>query len=319
MWRALPATWQISGESIENSEVGHDPRSGSRRSNPDPENVAVTVVVMFHVDLLAVADIDVVCDALWSAGVLGVEEIELGDGHTRIRSSFGLDAMATTERLKHLFEEGLGEDVWTLTQVDPVSADTWKQFARPVEITPDLVVIPAWLDDPVGTSHSHKIFIDPGTTFGMGDHQTTRGCLLMLTKILQTGQTVLDVGCGSGVLGITAIRLGASHATGIDINPAAIPVSLDNARRNSIESQWDVSVDTLDTFEEKFDVVIANILAPVLIELASDLLRLVAPRGTLGISGILTDRCDHVLEALRPFEVFETIDIEGWITIALRP
>jgi ribosomal protein L11 methyltransferase len=134
---------------------------------------------------------------------------------------------------------------------------------------------------------------------------------------LQTGGSILDVGCGSGVLAIGACVFGASQATAIDIAPAAVPTTRANAVVNGVEDRVRVSCTPLAQVAGQFDVVVANILAPTLIDLAADLRRVVAPGGVLIISGVLADRHDHVEAALRPFRRTHRATQDGWAAISL--
>jgi ribosomal protein L11 methyltransferase len=172
-------------------------------------------------------------------------------------------------------------------------------------------VCPAWVPyEGPGT----VLHIEPGATFGMGDHPTTILCLRAVRRLMCPGDTVLDVGCGSGVLAIAAMKLGASRVVGIDIAHAAVPVTLDNAARNGVVV--DVSTTALADVDHHFDLVLANILAPALIALAPHLRRVSG--STLVISGILEDTYQHVLEALAPMQVAEVDTLDGWAAVTLR-
>jgi ribosomal protein L11 methyltransferase len=160
--------------------------------------------------------------------------------------------------------------------------------------------------------------IEPGATFGLGDHPTTVLTIRGLRAALRPGARVLDVGCGSGVLAVTAVMLGAGEAIGIDVSPAAPPVAAANAEANGVASQVHVSTMPLADIEGTFDVVVANLLAPALLGLADDLVRVVAPDGALVISGLLTARADHVVDALAPLRAVERRTKEGWTAITLR-
>lgn len=273
-------------------------------------------IVGFELTVLEVVG-DAISDDLWSLGVLAIEEAAGPPGHLLFRSSFGVDREETTQNLRRLSAKP-GVVDWRVVEIDPRITESWKEFVRPTQIDPDLVIVPAWLQDVELHGARTVIRIDPGGTFGLGDHPTTHGSLRLLSRFLRQGDSVLDVGCGSGVLGITALRLGASRAVGIDINPASDSVSIANARLNSVEDKWSVLLHGLDRMQDSFDVIVANILAPTLRELAPELRRLLARQGTLVISGILQTQVDSVVAALVPLDVTETISIEGWVTVALR-
>jgi ribosomal protein L11 methyltransferase len=196
-----------------------------------------------------------------------------------------------------------------------------------VPIGSDLVVVPSWIESPddLDPSVTHIISIEPGATFGLGDHPTTRASLQLLRSRITPQSTILDVGCGSGILGIAALKLGARQARGIDINPASDVVSRVNAQSNGVAAQWQVRITELDDgvadeliheFPKGFEVITANILAPVLISLAPQFLQLLSPQGTLIISGVLSGHFDHVCSALAPLVIVDECNIEGWSAVA---
>jgi ribosomal protein L11 methyltransferase len=250
------------------------------------------------------AEVELASDVLWGLGVVAVEERAGADDSVELWTSVGDDV----------------DDVelawpWQFVEVDASVADTWRQFAAPIHVADDLVVQPAWVPYDARPGET-VLVIEPGSTFGMGDHPTTRLTLVAARRWVQHGTRVLDVGCGSGVLAVGAMVFGAGAAVGIDIAPAAVPITRQNATANGVQVQ--VSTTPLEEVGGQYDLVLANILAPALIALAPHLRRVLAPGGTLVISGILADAHDHVLEALVPLEAMETDTLDGWAAVTLR-
>ncbi len=248
-------------------------------------------------------DVELASDELWRLGVVAIEERQVPEGG-ELWTSVGDE-----------FDHVEMPWAWRFVEVDAAVADTWRQFAKPIMVEADLVVQPAWVsyDAP---HESTVVVIEPGSTFGMGDHPTTRLTLVAARRWVQPTTRVLDVGCGSGVLAIGVMLLGAASAVGIDIAPAAVPVTLSNAQTNGV--LVDVSTTPLEEVVGEFDLVLANILAPALVELAPHLRRVLAPGGTLVVSGILDGAHDHVLAALQPLEVVQTDTLDGWAAVTLR-
>jgi ribosomal protein L11 methyltransferase len=190
---------------------------------------------------------------------------------------------------------------------------TQAQFG-PLHISERLWVVPSWCEpvDPLAINLS----LDPGSAFGTGSHPTTRLCLRWLVANLASGATVLDYGCGSGVLAIAAARLGAGKVAGIDLDPQAIEASRANAARNGITARF-AGPDALAP--GKFDLVIANILANPLRLLAPVLAARVRERGTIVLSGILENQVVAVGEAYRRWFKLEPWGREdGWVALAGR-
>ena len=251
---------------------------------------------------------ELAADALWGLGVVAIEERALTDGMVELWTSLGEG--------EHLEELSLP---WPtrFVDVDASVAETWRRFAVPVLVEPGLVVRPAWVPHTAADGET-VLHIEPGAAFGMGDHPTTRLCLSAARRLVRPGCSVLDVGCGSGVLAVAACRFGARSAVGIDIAPAAVPVTRRNAEANGVASAVSASTTPLEQIEGGFDLVLANILAPVLVALAPELYRVLAPGGALVISGVLADSHAHVLSALAPLTVERTDVLDGWAAVTLR-
>jgi ribosomal protein L11 methyltransferase len=188
---------------------------------------------------------------------------------------------------------------------------TQAQFT-PQEITPDLWIVPTWRAPP--RPEAINIVLDPGLAFGTGTHPTTRLCLRWLARELPPGASVIDFGCGSGILAIAAMKLGAARACGVDIDPQAVEAATRNAARNGVNATF---VPAADRLHEAADLVVANILAQPLIVLAPMIAKLNATGGRLALSGILSAQADEVMDAYRPWYDFAPASQEeGWVLMS---
>jgi ribosomal protein L11 methyltransferase len=265
------------------------------------------------------SDVELASDALWALGVAAVEEREPADAPptddhlVELWTSLGDDV----ERVTRAAEAFPARWRWRTVEVDQAVTDSWRAHAVPSWIERDFVVVPAW-HDVVTPPDALRLDIDPGAAFGLGDHPTTVLTLRLLREVLWPDATVLDVGCGSGVLSVAAAKLGAPYVEAIDISPAAVEATVANAERNGVAGVITASTRPLADVREPFDVVLANVLAPTVIELADELRRVTARAGALIVSGILADRHEHVVDAFAPMRVVETARREGWAALLLR-
>lgn len=256
-------------------------------------------------------------DMLWSLGVLAVEEREPDSGTAdhlvELWTSLGNDVDSVT----HAAEGYPKRWRWHLANVDETVADSWRQHAVATWVESDLVIAPAWV--PINADRGVTVIrIEPGATFGLGDHPTTVLSLRALRTAMFPGATVLDVGCGSGVLSVAACRFGAGRVDAIDISTAAPPVTLANAELNEVGGRITASTTPLAEVDGQYDVVVANILAPALIDLGNDLRRVVKPGGVLIVSGLLVDNHAHVRAALAPMQLVGEEQRDGWTALTLR-
>jgi ribosomal protein L11 methyltransferase len=282
-----------------------------------PRRVAAHRVVLALVVTAAADEAELASDALWSMGVVAVEErAVISDAdHVELWTSLGDNGDAVTAAVSDV----LAQWSWRFVEVDETVADTWRVHALPIYVDADLVICPAWIPFELEPGCGARVLrIEPGSTFGLGDHPTTVLSMGAIRAVMFDGARVLDVGCGSGVLSIGACALGASHATAIDISPASIPITRANAEANGVADRVDVSNTSLADIDGQFDIVVANILAPVLIDLADDLRRVVAPGGVVVVSGVLADRHDHVEAALLPLRRTRRRTLDGWAALTLQ-
>jgi ribosomal protein L11 methyltransferase len=196
--------------------------------------------------------------------------------------------------------------------------EAWKAGYQPQRIG-SLLVLPSWLDPPVGTDDL-VLRLDPGMAFGTGLHPTTRACLILLQGAGPMPSRVLDVGCGSGILGLAAIALGAEWVDALDTDPVAVDTTLGNAKANGMLGHITARTGTLDaSVVEPYPLVLANLVAVVLIELASRLAAHVAPGGTLLTSGIIAGRSSAVVAALTAagLTLNERVDDGEWVSLCM--
>jgi ribosomal protein L11 methyltransferase len=265
---------------------------------------------------------DLVADALFSVGAAGVavedaadaadivkntsnwdyidENIPLSSGFATVKTTVGEDIYSdflsalsdALFELKNASEIDLGE---LSTEVKSLGSsdwkDEWRKHFKPIK-TSKITVVPSWIE--YHAKEGEKvIYIEPGMAFGTGEHETTRLCLNLMPEV--EGKSVLDVGCGSGILGLSAKRLGAKSAHLVDIDAAAVKAAESNAGLNSLEvkiSRSDLTEDAL-----KADVVFANITADILIKLSKTIIEHLNPHAKVVLSGIIHQRLDEVKAA----------------------
>lgn len=190
----------------------------------------------------------------------------------------------------------------------------WMDNFHPIQFGERLWICPSWRDIP--DPNAVNVLLDPGLAFGTGTHATTALCLKWLESQDLTGKTVVDFGCGSGILGIAAIKLGAERMIGIDIDPQALEASRDNAKRNGVADKLEVYLPE-DQPEFTADIVVANILAQPLRELHEVILGLLKPNGKIAMSGILEEQAQSVADVYAPFLALDDVAVEGeWTRVS---
>lgn len=221
----------------------------------------------------------------------------------------------------------LGAMILTLNHVcDADWENEWKQYYAPIAIGERLLIVPQWQE--VDAGERVTLRLDPGLAFGTGSHATTRMCLSQLDKRVRGGERVLDIGCGSGILSIAALRLGASSAAACDIDEKAVSVAYENASLNGIGRDC-YSVYAGDILESahlqaalagRYDIIVANIVADVILALAPVVGSYLAEGGIFLCSGIIDKRSEEVKRGLleNGFTIEETCSDEGWFAFAAQ-
>ena len=191
---------------------------------------------------------------------------------------------------------------------------TWRVQFTPVQIAANLWIVPSWHEAP--DRSAVNVIVDPGLAFGTGTHPTTQLCLAWLAEQTLAERTVIDYGCGSGILAVAALKLGAARAIGVDTDAQALAVSRENATRNNVGDRFVACLPEELAANQAAPITIANILSDTLIALAPVLTARVAPGGRLVLSGILVDQADEVVAAFSPTFKFESRRRGEWVLLA---
>ena len=244
------------------------------------------------------------------------------------------DVNAMLEKVKAELEElrmfvDIGSGMITLSQTeDKDLINNWKQYFKQFYVD-DILIIPSWEEVKEEDKDRMIIHIDPGTAFGTGMHETTQLCIRQLKKYVTSETELLDVGTGSGILSIVALKLGAKHAVGTDLDPCAVPAVEENKEANEIPVEaFDMMIgNIIDDKEvqdkvgyEKYDIVVANILADVLVPLTPVILNQMKKGGIYITSGIIDDKEETVVNAVKAagLEVLEVTHQGEWVSVTAR-
>ncbi|MCE7916628.1 MAG: 50S ribosomal protein L11 methyltransferase [Nitrosomonas sp. PRO5] len=290
--------------------------------------------------------VDLVGDRLLERGALSVDVHDAGEGTSQEQPLFGepgappdqfwqqaevtvlLEENANIDEIIQEVAEVIGSPALPEYQLAQVMEQDWVRLTQaqfePIRISSRLWVVPSWHEPPDPAAISLRL--DPGLAFGTGSHPTTRLCLTWLDQFLQPGDSVLDYGCGSGILAIAALKLGAARVTGMDIDPNAITASLDNARNNFCDPDRLLFTAALPPLVKDdrasaewapVTIVVANILANPLIMLAPVLMKTLQPGGRIVLSGILETQADEVLQVYSEwFDMHIAAKEQGWVLLA---
>ncbi len=278
--------------------------------------------------------VEALSDALLEAGAIAVDVADAQAGTPAERAMFGEPGEPATREwalscVNALFDEGAdvaagvaaafrtaGLGAAGAYHTERIADQDWvratqSQF-QPVRVSPRLWVVPTWHTPP--DDSAINLIIDPGLAFGTGTHPTTRLCLQWLDVNLRGGERVLDYGCGSGILAIAAMKLGAASATGVDIDPAALLAARHNAMQNQVMMEF-VAAD--HSAPRAADVVLANILANPLVLLAPLLASVTRAGGRIVLSGVLEHQAGEVADAYRAwFDMHPVEHDDGWVLLS---
>ncbi len=223
------------------------------------------------------------------------------------------------EQLKLLLPQDAKVEVISVKEDD--WANNWRKYYHPIHVGKHLVIKPSWIDYQK-QDDDIVVELDPGMAFGTGTHETTRMCMAHLENYIKADSHVLDVGCGSGILSITSLLIGAKDVTGVDIDPVATKVAIENGKMNNfVPPRYNIKRGNLvDEVEGKFDVIVANIIADVIIGVCPDVKQFVANDGVFICSGIIVDRKDDVLNALKEngYTVVDKAEEGEWVSYVCK-
>lgn len=265
---------------------------------------------------------------------------DIPEGEAKILGYFpeGIDLDEVTEQVKQRVEElreydiDPGQPVYSIREVDEDDwANNWKQYFKPLKVSDRLTIKPTWEEYTPQSAQEQIIELDPGMAFGTGTHPTTSLCLRTLEGVIQSGDEVIDVGTGSGILAIGACKLGASRVLALDLDPVAVSSATENTRLNGLEDRIQVvesdllsvlkqGVDTPISVKLPVRVVVANILAEIILLFIEDVYEALESGGIYIASGIYKNKEQAVQDALLAagFEITQTAREEDWVAFVAR-
>ena len=258
-----------------------------------------------------IAHIDLIDeDLLQKDRAESIVHIYIEEGNNPAEAVSFISDRLTAEKITFRIEtDGCSEEDW---------ADKWKAFFKPTAVGERLFVRPIWIDD-YDAGNRAVLNIEPGAAFGTGTHDTTRLCLETLDKIIKEGDTVLDIGCGSGILAIASMLLGATEGFGVDIDELAVKTAKENGKMNGLDEPElkFVCGDLADKVTKQYDVVVANIVADIIILFSTQVRAFMKQGAKFIASGIIDTRADEVVTALHNagLKLVERIEHGGWVCL----
>lgn len=265
-------------------------------------------------------------DSLW-----GLNEEDFPEGMILIQGYFDKNTsiedleVKIEVKIKEMEELGLVDKAYDISFKELAEEDyatSWQQYYSPIPITRYLTIVPIWEKEIYELkAQEQALYLDPGLAFGTGKHATTALCIQALEIVMRGGESVFDVGTGSGVLSIAAGLLGASSVDAFDVNDIAVESAKENIKLNNLEIDIPVSKNNLLAgVERKVDVIVANIIADIIIDFSSDVPRHLTEGGHLIASGIISERVEEVKEVLKNsgLTIIEVLEKEEWSAIIAR-
>ena len=215
--------------------------------------------------------------------------------------------------------EGIEHTIELLDCAEEDWRNNWKQYFHPLAVGKNLMIVPSWYEN-FDAQGRTVLNIDPGLAFGTGSHETTRLCLEMCEKYMKQGDSILDVGCGSGILGIAALLCGAKEAVGVDIDEKAVDTARENADLNGVGDRFSAICGSFtDKVSGKYDVVLANIVADAILFLSKGIADFMKPDAVYIMSGIIDTRAEEVRQGVsRWFDIIEEHLDGGWACFAAK-
>ena len=250
---------------------------------------------------------ELVSDLLWSLGVVAIEERDASFNQVTLRTSMGDEPDNAVATVVQAFPRITVERI----DIDRSVADTWREHAFATWVNDEVALVPAWITAPENCT---PIFVEPLDTFGLGNHPTTVLTLRLALQLVNTPCAVFDLGCGSGVLAVALAVLRQCTCTAYDIAENAQKAVAENARLNNTSL-----VSWVNGFpSHKSEVLLANILAPVLIEEARNISSALSGGGLLVLSGMRTEQVSRVLQEYSEFSELQRVEMDGWTAVALE-
>lgn len=215
--------------------------------------------------------------------------------------------------------EGIAHEISTASCAEEDWINNWKKYFKPIPVGEKLLIRPIW-EQEYDSQGRAVLNLEPGIAFGTGTHETTRLCLELLEKYVRPGCRLLDVGCGSGILSVAGLLLGAQSAVGVDIDELAVKTAVQNAELNGVADRFTgICGNLTDKVSGTFDVVAANIVADIIIELTASIEQFMRPDTVYLMSGIIDTREQDVLSVVeKKFDILDRREEKGWIALAAK-